>query len=118
VLGPVANRFGADLYLPTGEASSTMVHNLAKSGLDGRKIIILFTPPRSVAKRFSADTRARAVVRAGVKGLGTVRVAHHFQQPQPVLIGVGVGLAVQLFYRTTAVLSAPVKRASKSGPQP
>jgi hypothetical protein len=42
VLGPVANRFGADLYLPTGEASSTMVHTLAKSGLDGRKIVILY----------------------------------------------------------------------------
>jgi hypothetical protein len=42
VLGRVADRYGADLYLPSGEASSTMVHALAKSGLDGRKIIILY----------------------------------------------------------------------------
>jgi hypothetical protein len=42
VLGRVADRYGADLYLPAGEASSTMVHTLAKSGLDGRKIIIFY----------------------------------------------------------------------------
>lgn len=43
VLGPLANRYGADLYLPTGEMSDTMVHTIAKSGdEDGRPVIVLY----------------------------------------------------------------------------
>jgi hypothetical protein len=41
VLRPIAERFGADLYLPTGEISDTQLHIMAKNGAeDGRRLII------------------------------------------------------------------------------
>ena len=63
VLGTLANAFGADLYLPAGEASTSMVHTLAKTGLDGRKIIVIYFAdcdpagwqmPISVARKLQA----------------------------------------------------------------
>jgi hypothetical protein len=42
VLGPLAERFGADLYLPSGEISDTMLHTMAKTGAeDGRPMVVL-----------------------------------------------------------------------------
>jgi hypothetical protein len=43
VLGPIANFYGADLYLPTGEMSDTLIHNLASVGAeDGRPTVVLY----------------------------------------------------------------------------
>jgi hypothetical protein len=43
VLGPIADRHGADLYLPAGDISNTMVHTMAKSGVeDGRPLVVLY----------------------------------------------------------------------------
>lgn len=42
-LGPIANTFGADLYLPTGDISDTMVYQMAKIGSeDGRTMVVLY----------------------------------------------------------------------------
>ena len=43
VLGPEADRVGADLYLPTGELSDSMIHQMARLGVaDGRKMVCLY----------------------------------------------------------------------------
>jgi len=43
VLGPVAAEYGADLYLPTGCLSDTMIHGLAQVGADdGRPMAVLY----------------------------------------------------------------------------
>ena len=43
VLGPIAQNYGADLYLPTGDISDTMVHQMAKIGAaDGRRMVVLY----------------------------------------------------------------------------
>ncbi len=43
ILRPICERYGADLYLPTGEASSTMIHTMAaRSANDGRKLAVLY----------------------------------------------------------------------------
>ncbi|MDQ3481433.1 MAG: hypothetical protein M3423_08940 [Actinomycetota bacterium] len=42
VLAPIADRYGCDLYLPTGEISDTMLHQMAKTGADdGRPMVVL-----------------------------------------------------------------------------
>jgi hypothetical protein len=42
VLGPVATEHQADLYLPTGEISDTLLHQMAKVGAqDGRPMVVL-----------------------------------------------------------------------------
>lgn len=42
VLGPLANYYGADLYLPSGEISDTMLAIMAKTGAkDGREMVVL-----------------------------------------------------------------------------
>jgi hypothetical protein len=41
ILTPIAKRFKADLYLPTGEISDTQLHIMAKTGAeDGRRLIV------------------------------------------------------------------------------
>jgi hypothetical protein len=43
VLGPLAIRYGADLYLPSGEISDTQIHLLAQVAADdGRKLVVLY----------------------------------------------------------------------------
>ena len=43
VLGSIAARFGADLYLPTGEPSDTQLHTMAKvADEDGRRMIVFY----------------------------------------------------------------------------
>jgi len=43
VLAPVAAAYKADLYLPTGEPSETMVYNMAKVGAtDGRPMVVVY----------------------------------------------------------------------------
>lgn len=43
VLRPVADRYRADLYLPSGDISNTMVYTLAKTAAeDGRPLIVLY----------------------------------------------------------------------------
>jgi hypothetical protein len=43
VLAPIAETFGADLYLPTGEISDTLIHQMAKIGVkDGRPMVVLY----------------------------------------------------------------------------
>jgi len=43
VLGPVAQRVGADLYLPTGEISDTLVHRMAVLGkAEARPMVVLY----------------------------------------------------------------------------
>lgn len=64
VLRPLAERFGADLYLPSGEPSITMVHDMAEAAArDGRKLILFtfcdFDPtgnniPATTARRLQA----------------------------------------------------------------
>jgi hypothetical protein len=64
VLGEVASRHDADLYLPTGEMSDTMIHGIAKSGaVDGRPLVVLYFAdcdpsgwqmPISVARKLQA----------------------------------------------------------------
>jgi hypothetical protein len=42
VLGPLANEFEADIYLPSGEVSDSMLHTMAHTGaMDGREMIVL-----------------------------------------------------------------------------
>lgn len=42
VLAPLARRWGADLYLPTGEISDTLMHTMASVGArDGRPMVVL-----------------------------------------------------------------------------
>ena len=64
VLGPIAESYGADLYLPTGEISDTLIHQMAKIGAeDGRPMIVLYFSdadpagwqmPVSVARKLQA----------------------------------------------------------------
>jgi len=43
VLEPVADDVGADLYLPTGDISDTMIHQMAREGVaDGRPMVCLY----------------------------------------------------------------------------
>jgi hypothetical protein len=43
VLAPIAEDYGADLYLPTGEASDSMIHQMARTGaLDGRPMVVFY----------------------------------------------------------------------------
>lgn len=43
VLGPVAEEFGADLYLPAGEISDTILHQMASlSAAEGRPLIVFY----------------------------------------------------------------------------
>ncbi|HRD60451.1 MAG TPA: hypothetical protein PLZ93_00520 [Nocardioides sp.] len=43
VLAPLARRYDADLYLPTGEPSDTMLHTMASRGArDGRPLVVLY----------------------------------------------------------------------------
>ncbi len=43
VLAPIAETRMADLYLPTGEASDTMIHQMARIGAeDGRRMVIFY----------------------------------------------------------------------------
>jgi hypothetical protein len=43
VLGPIAESYGADLYLPTGEMSDTLIHQMARVGAeDGRPMVVLY----------------------------------------------------------------------------
>jgi hypothetical protein len=43
VLGPVAKEKQADLYLPTGEISDTLVHRIAKDADDDGRPLVMFT---------------------------------------------------------------------------
>lgn len=43
VLAPIAQGFGADLYLPTGDISDTMVYQMARvAAADGRPMVVLY----------------------------------------------------------------------------
>jgi hypothetical protein len=43
VLDPIAERYGADLFLPTGEISDTQIHMMASDGYeDGRPMVVLY----------------------------------------------------------------------------
>jgi hypothetical protein len=43
VLGPLAMAYNADLYLPTGEMSDTLIYNIASVGADdGRPVVVLY----------------------------------------------------------------------------
>ena len=43
VLDPISEEFDTDLYLPTGEASDTMIYGMAKAAAeDGRKLIVFY----------------------------------------------------------------------------
>jgi hypothetical protein len=42
-LSPIAERYGADLYLPTGNISDSLVHQIAKVGAeDGRPMVVIY----------------------------------------------------------------------------
>jgi hypothetical protein len=42
-LGPIAEEFGCDLYLPTGNISNTLINQMAKIGADdGRPMVVLY----------------------------------------------------------------------------
>lgn len=40
---PICQRFGADLYLPSGDLSTTHIHRMAKQAVEDRRELILFT---------------------------------------------------------------------------
>jgi hypothetical protein len=43
VLAPIADTFAADLYLPSGDISDTMIYQIAKIGADdGRQMVVLY----------------------------------------------------------------------------
>ena len=43
VLDPIAERYDADLYLPTGEISDTQIYMMARDGAeDGRPMVVLY----------------------------------------------------------------------------
>jgi hypothetical protein len=64
VLGPIAESYEADLYLPTGEISDTLIYQMAKIGAeDGRPMVVLYFAdadpagwqmPISVARKLQA----------------------------------------------------------------
>lgn len=64
VLGPIAEDYGADLYLPTGEISDTLMHTMAASAAeDGRPLVVLtfadcdpsgWQMPVSIARKLQA----------------------------------------------------------------
>lgn len=64
VLGPIAERYQADLYLPTGEPSDTMLYGMARVGADdGRPMVVFYFSdcdpagwqmPVSVARKLQA----------------------------------------------------------------
>jgi hypothetical protein len=64
VLGPIASRFKADLYLPTGEISDTLLYRMAcVAAADGREMVVLYFSdadpagwqmPISVARKLQA----------------------------------------------------------------
>ncbi len=64
VLGPIAHGYGADLYLPTGEMSDTLIYTIARTGAeDGRPLRIFYFAdadpagwqmPISVARKLQA----------------------------------------------------------------
>jgi hypothetical protein len=66
VLGPIANEHQADLYLPTGEISDTLLHQMAKVGAeDGRPMVVMcfsdadpagWQMPISIARKLQAFT--------------------------------------------------------------
>lgn len=66
VLAPIAERHQADLYLPTGEPSDTMLHQMARVGAeDGRPMVVLYFSdcdpsgwqmPVSVSRKLQAFT--------------------------------------------------------------
>lgn len=86
-LDPIADRYTADLYLPTGEISDTLIYQLAKVGAeDGRPMVVFYFSdadpagwqmPISVSRKLQAFT-----------ALGTVDV--------PVQDGYGNGYARQV----------------------
>ena len=43
ILGPIADRLGTDLFLPTGEISDTQLHDMAKAGAEDGRELIVFT---------------------------------------------------------------------------
>lgn len=43
ILGPISDRLGADLFLPTGEISDTQLHAMAKAGAEDGRELIVFT---------------------------------------------------------------------------
>jgi mRNA-degrading endonuclease RelE of RelBE toxin-antitoxin system len=64
VLGPLATPYDADLYLPTGEMSDTLLYNMASTGAaDGRPVVVLtfsdadpagWQMPVSIARKLQA----------------------------------------------------------------
>jgi hypothetical protein len=64
VLGPIARNYKADLYLPTGECSDTLIHQMARVGAeDGRPMVVFYFSdadpsgwqmPVSVARKLQA----------------------------------------------------------------
>jgi len=63
-LGPIASNFAADLYLPTGEPSDTLLYRMAQTAtVDGRPMAVLYfsdcdpagwTMPQSVSRKLQA----------------------------------------------------------------
>jgi hypothetical protein len=43
VLAPISNRYDTDLYLPTGEASDTLLHRIAQTGAEDGRSVVVFT---------------------------------------------------------------------------
>lgn len=43
VVSPIAERFGCDLYLPSGDISDTLLHRIAKTGAEDGRHMVVFT---------------------------------------------------------------------------
>jgi hypothetical protein len=69
VLSPLAREYGADLYLPTGEISDTLLYQMARIGAEDRRPMVVFTfsdadpagwqMPISIARKLQAFRAGR-----------------------------------------------------------
>jgi len=79
VLGPVAEEFGADLYLPTGEISDTILHRMAsRTAAKERPLIVFYSPTATgrVADGISVSRKLQALSELlGPSGFEVHRVA-------------------------------------------
>jgi hypothetical protein len=97
VLGPLAERYGADLYLPSGEISNSLLARMARSGHeDGREMVVFIfadCDPAGYQMAASIGHKLRALAEGTFPGLRfrvlapalTVEQVKHFRLPSTPL---------------------------------
>jgi len=70
VLGPIARRFSADLYLGAGEISDTLLYRMAKDGVeDGRPIVVATICDFDPAGHQMPVSIGRAIAEVAISGI-------------------------------------------------